>query len=151
MCTAARPAASVRLVSEAEPIPRGAAFAALIIGARHRKGWTQARTAKESGIPHRTIARWESGSADRPESELVRKLCLALDIDPRDAAVALGFLTMAEAYGEGGLSYTPTIAEVVAMLQDETIAPEVKDEWVSYLRWRSAEQRRAQGGNSATG
>src|SRR5690349_1816109 len=60
-----RPADSILDFSRAAPGPRVEAptrFAVALKRARYARGWTQARLAKELGLPERTVASWERGA-----------------------------------------------------------------------------------------
>lgn len=123
---------------------RGEVFAALIREGRRRLGLTQDALVERSGVSRSTILRWESGDASRPDSEQVRAVCQALGIDPRRAAVALGYLEPEDLNppNEPREPLAPDLEEVVEMLQDPRIPTEQKTAWVRYLRYL-----RDQGGN----
>lgn len=72
---------------------RGAAFADLIVSARRGRGWTQDDLIFRTRVSRGTLARWEAGKAERPDPDAVRSVCRALDIDPKRALLALGYLT----------------------------------------------------------
>ena len=71
----------------------GAAFAALLRAARTTKGLTQDDVIKSTSLSRSTYLRWEGGEAPRPDLKQVREVCLFLDINPREASVALGLCT----------------------------------------------------------
>lgn len=73
----------------------GEAFAALILFARKRQGWTQDEVSTRSGVGLSTLKRWESGAATNPSVEHVRAVCSCLSVDSHDALVALGYLDAA--------------------------------------------------------
>ncbi len=75
---------------------RGAAFADLIHDARKRRGWSHDKLAEESGVGRTTIFRWEGGDAQNPTPDQIRAVCAALGIDPKQALLALGYLTDAD-------------------------------------------------------
>jgi transcriptional regulator with XRE-family HTH domain len=110
-------------------------FAALIRDGRRRKGWSQDDLEAESGVSRSTLSRWERGISDRPEPPHVRAVCLALGIDPRRAAVALGYLTPEEVRPPAGRPLDPEIAEVLDLLQDPSVPVDEKREWIKYLRY----------------
>lgn len=123
------------------PAPdRPAALASFLRNARERAGLSQEEVSEISGVARRTIAHWESGKADRPDVVNLRAVCLAVGASPQQAGVIIGLLDD----GDDGV-LDPGVAEVVAILQTELIDPEIKDEWISWLRWRvqQARQRRA--------
>lgn len=114
----------------------GRRFAALIKNARRAKGWTQETLAEQSDVDRQTIIRYESGRAVNPDPEQVRRVCLALDLDPREAPIALGYFTREEM----GLPARPStqdasIDEVIEILKDPEIPSSKKAEWVDYLRY----------------
>ncbi len=126
------------------PMPaddRGKAFAKLITEARHKRGWRQEDLVAATGISRRTLTRWEGGDAERPDPEQVRAVCLALGIDPREAAVALGYLTRDEI---GPVTPRPPLdpeeEEILAILRDPKIPSRRKAALVELLR-SLAEQR----------
>lgn len=67
-------------------------LAKLLIGARHRRGWTQSEASERSGVPTRTIARWEAESDARPDAALLVDLLDALDVPRESGFRALGWL-----------------------------------------------------------
>lgn len=113
-------------------------FADLIRTAREAKGWTQeqleAATADNDGahVSISTISRWERGLADRPDPEHVRRICAALGVDPRRAAVALGYLT-AEEVEPGAALLDPEIEEVLRILPD--VPEDERRKWIQYLKY----------------
>ncbi|MDM4721117.1 helix-turn-helix domain-containing protein [Micromonospora sp. WMMA1363] len=121
------------------PDQRGRDFAQLIRGGRAAKGWTQEDVIEEAGLSRSTYLRWEAGRVERPDPEQVRAVCRVLGIDPREAAVALGYLTREEM----GLGPEPprildaTVEEVIEILQDPNVTEIEKREWVQYLRFRT--------------
>ncbi|NIL65014.1 helix-turn-helix domain-containing protein, partial [Salinispora arenicola] len=94
---------------------------------------------EEAGLSRSTYLRWEAGRVERPDPEQVRAVCRVLTIDPREAAVALGYLTREEI----GLGPEPprmfdaTVEEVVQILQDPAVSEIEKREWVQYLKFRT--------------
>jgi transcriptional regulator with XRE-family HTH domain len=125
------------------PDERGKAFAKLITEARHRKGWRQEDLVAATGISRRTLSRWEGGDAERPDPEQVRAVCLALGVDPREAAVALGYLTADEI---GPVDPRPPLdpeeVEILTILRDRRIPSHQKAALVELLR--SLAQQRQQ-------
>jgi transcriptional regulator with XRE-family HTH domain len=108
-------------------------FADLIADARRAKGMSQEDLEAASGVSRGTLSRWERGVGDRPEPENVRAVCAVLGIDPRWAAVSLGYLTAAEVEGPGLLR--PEVEQVLAMLEDPTLPAEDRDKWIDYLKF----------------
>lgn len=74
----------------------GHRFATLIKDARDQRGWTQEDLVNASGVSRQTIIRYESGKATNPQPAEVRAVCSALELDPREAVIALGYVTRAE-------------------------------------------------------
>ncbi|MFY1668537.1 helix-turn-helix domain-containing protein [Plantactinospora sp. WMMB334] len=104
----------------ADPAPQrsprsehGKAFATLLRSARERAKLRQAEVAEKAGLPLRTIIRWEGGNIDSPKPADVRAVCQVLDVDPRQAAAALGYIDEPEgatssAAGEDDAGYELT-------------------------------------------
>jgi transcriptional regulator with XRE-family HTH domain len=76
-------------------IAPGAAFAKLIVDARHAHGWSQDVLATRAGLNRTTILRWEAGVAARPDPYALNAACRILGISPLDALHALGYLDAA--------------------------------------------------------
>lgn len=113
---------------------RGRKFADLIRDARAVRGWTQDQLVAESGVPKSTLVRWEGGRAERPDPDQVRALSRALGIDPRRAAVALGYLTQEELdRSDSGALLDPQMLKVIRILEDPSVPAAAKREWVDYL------------------
>lgn len=123
----------------------GQSFADLISAARRDKGWSQEDLERVSGVSRSTLSRWERGLADRPEPEHVRSVCKALGIDPRRAAVALGYLTHDEVYGPPPSDLPQDLEEILAILQDPEVPEAAKQEWTGYLRYLQERARRQVG------
>lgn len=83
----------------------GERLARLLKSARDARGWTQEQVADaardilrqqgmdDPSLGRQTYIRYESGTATRPAPQQLRAVCLALGVDPREAAIALGYLT----------------------------------------------------------
>lgn len=123
--------------------PRGEAFANLIRDGRRAKGWTQDRLVEESGVSRSTVLRWEGGDASRPDPDQVRAVCIVLGIDPRRAAVALGYLTPEEIAppGGGGQPLSDEEREILTILRDPQVPSAEKEPLVDYLRFLGAQRR----------
>jgi transcriptional regulator with XRE-family HTH domain len=134
-----------RLRVPANDNPRGEAFANLIREARRAKNWTQDKLVDESGVSRSTILRWESGDASRPDPDQVRAVCLALGIDPRRAAVALGYLTPEEIAPPGGGTGRQSLSdeerEILTILRDPQVPSAEKAPLVEYLRFLGERRR----------
>lgn len=124
------------------PTERGLAFATLIATAREKKKWRQEDLADHTGVSRRTITRWESGYADRPDLKQVRVVCLALGILPIRAAVALGLVTEEEAGlpPEPPRQLDPVAEEILAMWEDPAVSDEDKYAGLQYLRYLSRQK-----------
>ena len=113
-------------------------FANLIRTAREAKGWSQEQLEQATGtggahVSVSTISRWERGQAGRPEPEHVRKVCKALGIDPRRAAVALGYLTEDEIGPP--LPLDPKVKAVLDMIEDPALPAAEREQWIGYLKY----------------
>lgn len=108
-------------------------FADLIADARRARGWSQEDLERESGVSRGSLSRWERGLADRPEPENVRAVCLALGIDPRRAAIALGYLTPEEVEEPLKPTLDPEVERALAVLEDPKLSREKRREWINYL------------------
>lgn len=115
--------------------PRGERFAQFIKEARTQAGIPQDTLADRAGVNRTTVIRWESGAAERPDPEQVRRVCEVLGVDARWAAVALGYLTAEEVHGTGGARQSAEIEEVLNILEDPTVPAGKKAEWVAYLKY----------------
>jgi transcriptional regulator with XRE-family HTH domain len=121
------------------PMPvddRGKAFAKLIIDGRQKRSWRQDDLVAASGVSRRLLTRWEGGEAERPDPEKVRAVCLALGIDPREAAVALGYLTEDEiAPAKPARPLDPEEQEILEILRDPTVPSAEKAPLIATLRF----------------
>lgn len=128
-------------VAQIEGDTPGRRLARAVREGRARKGWSQADLVAESGVSEPTIKRWEGGNAERPEPELVRAVFRALDLDPREAPVILGYVTREEMGlpPEPPRRFSGDIEDVIAILEDPEIKDAEKREWVAFLRHRARE------------
>ncbi len=107
-------------------------FGQLIARARNAKGWTQGDLADASGISRPTISRWERDAMNgTAEPETVRSLCAALDIDPRQAAVSLGYLTADEIAPAAPLP--AKLQQLLDVPEGPRLTKDEVDQWVAYL------------------
>lgn len=113
----------------------GKHLATLIRDARVAMGWRQDELADAAGVARQTIIQYESGRAANPEGPRVRAVLRALDLDPREATVILGFVTREE------LGLPPkerpldkTVAEVQQMLDDQKIPQRQRDNLLRGVR-----------------
>ena len=118
-------------------------FSALIRDGRRRKGISQEELVKRSGVSRSTVSRWERGLADNPEPEQVRAVCRVLGVDPRAAAVALGYLTWDEIGGEPQKpALDPVTEQVLQSLEDPGITDEDRHSLMRYLQFLRSERHR---------
>jgi len=122
--------------SDEQDVGPGERFAALIRRARNEAGVSQEELAEETGISRSQLIRWESGKVERPDPEAVRAVCSVLWIDPREAVVALGFLTRQEAFPPVK-RLSPTMSRVIKILQGEDLTSVEKQLWIDYLIYLS--------------
>lgn len=117
----------------------GRRFGRLIREARLRKGWTQDDVVARSDVSMPTLRRWEAGNAERPEPDLVRSVTRALDIDAREAPVALGYVTREEM----GLPPEPprqfdlNLEQLIAIFEDPEVPASVKEEVRQFALFRT--------------
>ena len=127
-------------------------FGHLIKEARERLGWGQEDLAEAADVSRPTINRYEQAKTGSPDPETARKIFRALRLDPRRIPVILGYVTEDEMGlpPEPARVFSASVEEVIAILEDPTVDPGVKAEWVEYLRHRRNQlvHRR---GNRATG
>lgn len=131
---------------------RGEQFARLIRDARLRKGISQDALAEATGINRSTVIRWEGGEAVRPEPDQVRAVCKYLGIDPRQAAIALGYLQpedLVDAGAGDSQVIDPQILEVIEALEDPRLSAADKQAWVEYLRFLRSKSGPAGGRNAS--
>lgn len=117
-------------------------FADLIRKARENRNWSQGDLEAESGVSRSTISRWERGLSDKPEPKHVRAVCRALGIDPRKAAVALGYLTPEEIAPATSRGLDPEVEEILAILPG--VPPEERKPLIDYLKFLKARHDQAQ-------
>ncbi len=124
-------------------VDRAREFAKLIRDGRLAKGWTQDQLIAESDITKSTLVRWENGRAERPEPDVVRSVCIALGIDPRRAALALGYLQPEDLTDpNSGQAFIPRAwQQVIDALEYDTLSQADKEKWVDYLMWLRDQSR----------
>lgn len=106
----------------------GRALATLLKDARIRLGWSQEDLESASGVSRQTISRYESGKASNPRAEEARAVARALQIDPRELPVALGYVTREEmGLPPAPPAMDPTLAAAARLLASEDIAVGAKD------------------------
>lgn len=128
--------------ADADDDTPGRRFGNLIREGRRRKGWTQEEVEEHSGVSRQTVIGWESGRAVNPKPTQVRAVCLALEIDPREAPVALGFFSREELGLPARHAVSDkTISEIVEQLDAPDLGDDEREELLDYIRWYR--QRRA--------
>jgi transcriptional regulator with XRE-family HTH domain len=116
-----------------KPNPRGKAFAGLLRDARAKAGLTQEAVADAARISRNTYGRWEAGEAHRAGAGEVRAVCAVLNLDPRRAAIALGYLDADDIRADTN-RLEPDLEEVVDILRDPTIPSVAKEALMDVLR-----------------
>lgn len=126
-----------------EPLVR---FAELIRSTREHRGWSQDDLADRAGVSRPTINRYEQGKTRTPDPETARSIFRALQLDPRRIPVVLGYVTEEEMGlpPEPPRMFTATTEDAIAILEDPTIDPRSKAEWVEFLRFRAAQADKPQ-------
>lgn len=113
----------------------GKDLATLIRDARQAKGMTQEQLEAASGVSRQTIIAYESGRAVSPRGDYVRPVLLALDVDPREGAVALGIVTREEAgLPAERIQLDPVLADVHRMVTDKKIPKAKRDNLLMGVR-----------------
>lgn len=133
-----------------EPLRR---FADLIRETRESLGWSQPDLADAAGVSRPTVQRYEQGKIATPDPDTVRKIFLAMQLDPRRIPVILGYVT-AEEMGippEPPRVFAASTEEVIAILQDPAVDPREKAEWVEFLRYRAQRAQNAPKGRRTAG
>jgi transcriptional regulator with XRE-family HTH domain len=115
--------------------PEGASFATLLRETRKLRGMTQDELIDRSGVSRSTILRWEKGTPGSINVEQVRQLCTTLDLDPREAVVALGFVTREEMeLPPRPLGLPSALQHVMSLLNDKNIPESAKTKLLDHLR-----------------
>jgi transcriptional regulator with XRE-family HTH domain len=114
---------------------RGARFGKWLRTIRERRGLSQRDLEERSGVAMSTISRWERGHADGPDPDHIRAVCAALGVDPREAAVVLGYLTHEEVYGPPARSLSADLEVIAEILEDPAVPNDAKKEWIEYLKY----------------
>jgi hypothetical protein len=84
--------------------------------------------------------------ADRPEPAHVRAVCRSLDLDPRRAAVALGYLS-AEEVEPPRTGLDEEVEEVLRILPD--VPADERRQWIQYLKWLRQQHMQGKRGEKA--
>lgn len=104
-------------------------FANWLRAARVEAGWGKIAATdalEEVGIKQRAYFRWESGEIAKPDPAQVRKACLRLGIDPREAAIALGAVTREELGLPAHESLPRPLRRAKAYLTDPRVPDDLK-------------------------
>lgn len=117
----------------------------LIREAREARGWSQVKLATEAKVGRATVQRYELGTVPTPDPDTVRPIFRALELDYREAIVALGFITREEVglVGAPQPPLTATEREVIQTLKDPSVPAAQKEQWVNYLRYLRTQSQRA--------
>jgi transcriptional regulator with XRE-family HTH domain len=114
-----------------------ATFGEWLKPARADAGWTKSTAIEavaEVGVAERTFMHWESGSIAKPDPRAVRRACIRLGLDPRDAAVALGILTREElSLGPAQDPIHPTLRKIQGLLRATQVPQAAKDYLIRVL------------------
>jgi transcriptional regulator with XRE-family HTH domain len=119
-------------------------FGALIRRTREGYGWSQDDLAERASVSRPTINRYEQAKTRTPDPQTARRIFKTLRLDPRRVPVILGYVT-AEEVGlepEPPRVFTESVEEAIRILQDPTVDPATKEEWVAFLRFRSRQRDR---------
>lgn len=105
------------------PAPSGGAFGQLLARIRHTRRLSQSRLANAARIDHSTVSRLEGGQRV-PSRAMVLALCDALQATQEERGLLLG----AAGYVGGVACADPLVAELDAMLRDETVCAECRQD-----------------------
>jgi transcriptional regulator with XRE-family HTH domain len=137
--------------------PPGRRFAALIREARALKGMSQGALEAASDVSRQTISRYESGAAVSPKALELRAVLAVLGVDPREAVVALGYVTREEMdLPPAAPPLDPIVAEVQRYLNDGRLPDWVRgnlrrgvqaarDLWLDWARTPALKEPSARG------
>lgn len=106
-------------------------FATWLRYAREEAGWPKiaaTEVLKSKGIQWRTYFRWESGAIAKPDPAEIRKVCLCLGIDPREAAIAQGIITREELKLPPFEPVPYRLRPIVSVVRDRRIPEDVKED-----------------------
>lgn len=120
----------------------GKRFAALLRKYRLAAKLKQEEVADRSGVPLRTITRWEAGQLSRPEPENVRRVCQVIGLSTVAAGIALGYLSPddVEYLPEPPPPADPTRDEAIAILRDPRMPEAAQMAALHYLRYLQAQE-----------
>ena len=103
--------------------PASGAFAVLLRTGRETRGWSQAQLANAIGSDHSTLSRLESGQRN-PSRAMVLRLADALHATDAERSALLG----AAGFASDAPIADPLVAELDAMLRDETVCAECRQD-----------------------
>jgi transcriptional regulator with XRE-family HTH domain len=116
-------------------LTQSANFATLLRETRRLRGMTQDELIDRSGISRSTVLRWEKETPGSINVEQVRQLCATLDLDPREAVIALGFVTREEmGLPPRPLGLPPALQHAMSLLGDRNIPEGAKTKLLEHLR-----------------
>lgn len=123
-------------------------LAQLIKAAREDLEWTQDDLAREARVSRPTVQRYETGKSRNPEHEHLRRIFLALKLDPRELPIALGLVTRDELATPPARTVSSTTERVIDLLEDSAFSEEEKQALIHLLEARQQAQRGSSGGGS---
>lgn len=128
--------------------PGVARLAQLIRDARETLGWTQDDLAREAGVSRPTVQRYENGKSRYPEPDQLRRIFLALRLDPRELPVLLGLVTREEIDQPAPQSvrrFSSTTERIIALLEDPAVSEGERHALAELLEARGHALRAASG------
>ncbi|MFI1194013.1 multiprotein-bridging factor 1 family protein [Micromonospora sp. NPDC020750] len=105
--------------------PGVARLAQLIRDARETLGWTQEDLAREADVSRPTVQRYENGKSRIPEPDQIRRIFLALRLDPRELPVLLGLVTREEIdqpAPQPMRRFSSATERIIALLEDPAVS-----------------------------
>jgi transcriptional regulator with XRE-family HTH domain len=122
-------------------------FAVAVKTARLQRGWTQEDLNEASGVSRPTIQRYENAKVGQPHPLQCRMLFEALGLDVRRIPVLFGYVTAEEMSlpPKPPRVLRPAVEEMVRLIDEGGVSDQIVGEWVSYLRWRLENARKAAG------
>lgn len=95
---------------------------------------TQQEVADRAGISRQTYNKYESGKTPNPKPGELRAVCRALELDPREIPVALGFVTREEIGLPPQEPPLPrSLVRVVSLLRAEQVPQQHKDQLLKII------------------
>lgn len=119
-------------------------LAQLIRDARESLDWTQDDLAREAGVSRPTVQRYENGKIPHPEPNQLRRIFLALRLDPLELPVLLGLVTREEiGHPTPPRRFSSTTERIIALLEDPSVSEEERHALAALLEARGHAQRAA--------